>query len=483
MKMTLTGAKQMANKKQTLEDKLSTKQETSWLGIKKAQEKKIYDFADDYKEFLSSSKTERESVDFIVEAAKKKGFKPLASYKKLKAGDRVIFTNMGKTAALAVIGSENIEMGMKVVASHIDAPRIDLKQKPLYEDADAELALFKTHYYGGIKKYQWVNIPLALHGIIVRADGKSIQVAIGEDPEDPVFIIGDLLPHLSYKAQAERKMPEVIKGEELRIIIGNRPSSDKDAKSRLKLNILEILNKKYGIIEEDLVSAELTVVPATQARDVGLDRSMVGGYGQDDRVCAYTSLRAILDIEKPKKTALTLFFDKEEVGSIGATGAQGGFFELAVGEMLETLVPNYRYSILKRAMANSRALSADVDAGVHPMFKAVHELDNATKLGHGMGICKYGGARGKSGSNDANAEFLGELRILFNEKKVPWQYTELGKVDEGGGGTVARFLSEHNLEVIDCGPPLVSMHSPFEIASKIDIYSTYRAFLEFQKAD
>ncbi|MCK5398007.1 MAG: aminopeptidase, partial [Thermoplasmata archaeon] len=253
--------------------------------------------------------------------------------------------------------------------------------------------------------------------------------------------------------------------------------------AKIKLNILEILNKKYGIIEEDLVSAELQIVPASPARDVGLDRSMVGGYGHDDRVCAYASLRAVMDIDKPKKTAVVLFFDKEEVGSIGATGAQGGFFEMAVGEMLEKAVPNYRYSVLKRAMANSRALSADVDAGIHPMFKSVHELGNAAKLGHGIGICKFGGARGKGGSNDANAEFLGELRRLFNAKKVPWQYTELGKVDEGGGGTVARFLSEHNLEVIDCGPALISMHSPFEIASKVDIYSTYRAFLEFQKAD
>ncbi len=473
----------MAKKKQSLEDKLSIKQETSWQGVKKAEEKKIYDFAEDYKIFLSKAKTERESVDFIVEAAKKKGFKTLDKYKKLKAGDKVIFTNMGKVAALAVIGTDSIEKGMKVVASHIDSPRIDLKQKPLYEDPESELALFKTHYYGGLKKYQWVNIPLALHGIIVKADGKTINVTIGEDLDDPVFIIGDLLPHLSHKAQGDRKMPEVIKGEELRIIIGNRPSSDKDAKNPLKLNILEILNKKYDIIEEDLISAELQVVPATPARDVGLDRSMVGGYGQDDRVCAYTSLRAILDIGKPKKTALVLFFDKEEVGSIGATGAQGGFFEMAVGEILEKAVPNYRYSILKKAMANSRALSADVDAGVHPIFKSVHELGNAARLGHGIGICKFGGARGKYASNDANAEFLGELRSLFNSKKIPWQYTELGKVDEGGGGTIARFLSEHNLEVIDCGPAIVSMHSPFEISSKVDIYSTYRAFLEFQKAD
>ena len=473
----------MAKKKITNEEKLSQKKETAWQGIKKAEEKRIYDFAEDFKDFLTKAKTERESVELIVAAAKKKGFKPLSSYKKLKAGDKVIFTNMGKTAALAVIGKDPIEKGMKVVASHIDTPRIDLKQQPLYEDVDSELALFKTHYYGGIKKYQWANIPLAIHGIIVNSKGETIKVTIGEDPEDPVFIIGDLLPHLSHKAQAERKMAEVLKGEELRVIVGNRPSNEKDAKAKLKLNVLELLNSKYGIVEEDLISAELQIVPATPARDVGLDRSMVGGYGQDDRVNAFTSMRAILDVQKPKKTALALFFDKEEVGSIGATGAQGGFFELAVGEILEKAVPNYRYSILKRAMANSRALSADVDAAVHPMFKSVHELGNAARVGHGIGLCKFGGARGKSGSNDANAEFLGELRRLFNEKKVPWQFTELGKVDEGGGGTVARFLSEHNLEVIDCGPPLISMHSPFEISSKVDVYSTYRAFVEFHNAE
>ncbi len=471
----------MAKKKQSLEDKLSAKKETSWIDVSKPEEKKIFKFADDYKDFLSRSKTERETVEFIVEEAQKKGFKHLDKYKKLKAGDKVIFTNMGKLAALAVIGSEPIEKGLKVVASHIDTPRIDLKQKPLYEDTDSELALFKTHYYGGIKKYQWANIPLALHGVIVDSKGKSIRVNIGEDPEDPVFVIGDLLPHLSYKAQAERKMGEVLKGEELRVIIGNRPSKDKDAKSKLKLNILEILNDKYGIVEEDLISAELQVVPATPARDVGLDRSMVGGYGHDDRICAYTSMRAIMEVDKPKKTAMALFFDKEEVGSIGATGAQGGFFEMALGEILEKAVPNYRYAVLKRTLANSRALSADVDAAVHPMFKSVHDIGNAAKLGHGIAVCKYGGARGKAGSNDANAEFLGELRQLFNKQKIPWQYTELGKVDEGGGGTVARFLSEHNLEVIDCGPALVSMHSPFEIASKADLYYTFRAFTESQK--
>ncbi|MDO9537413.1 MAG: aminopeptidase [Thermoplasmata archaeon] len=472
----------MAKKKQTLEDKLSVKVESSWLAVDKKTDKEIYDFADGYMDFISKAKTEREMVNSIVSAATKNGFKPIEKCKTLKPGDKVIITNMGKVAALAVIGKEPIEKGMKVVGSHIDSPRLDLKQKPLYEDTDSDLALFKTHYYGGIKKYQWVNVPLALHGVIVRADGKIIDVNIGEDPNDPVFVIGDLLPHLARKVQGERKLFEGITGEELRIIIGSRPSLDKDTKNKFKLNVLEILNKKYGIIEEDLISAELQAVPVSKCRDIGFDRSLIGGYGQDDRVCAYTSLMAICEIQKPSKTALALFFDKEEVGSVGATGAQGGFFEYALIEIMERLSPKFRFATLKKALSNSRALSADVDAGVDPMFKTVYELGNAAKLGGGIGICKFGGAGGKGGSNDANAEFLGEVRQLFNKNNIPWQYTELGKVDEGGGGTVARFLSEHNLQVIDVGPALISMHSPFEISSKADVYYTYRAFLEFHKA-
>ncbi len=472
----------MAKKKQTLEDKLSAKQESAWLSVDGKTEKLIFDFADDYKVFLTKSKTEREVVSYIEAYARKRGFKPIGSFKTLKAGDKVIITNMKKVAALAVIGSEPIASGLKVVGSHIDSPRLDLKQKPLYEDTDSDMALFKTHYYGGIKKYQWVNVPLALHGVIVRADGKVMDVTIGEDADDPIFVIGDLLPHLARKAQGERKLFEGITGEELRIIIGGRPSKDKDAKNKFKINILEILNKKYGIVEEDLISAELQAVPAHACRDIGFDRSLIGGYGQDDRVNAYCSMRAICDAQKPAKTALALFFDKEEVGSIGATGAQGGFFEYALIQILEKMDAKFRYATLKKVLANSRALSADVDAGVDPMFKGVHELGNAAKLGMGIGICKFGGAGGKGGSNDANAEFLGEIRQLLNKNKIPWQYTELGKVDEGGGGTVARFLSEHNLQVIDCGPALISMHSPLEISSKVDVYYTYRAFLEFHKA-
>ena len=471
----------MAKKKGTkLEDKLSIKMESSWLKITKKQEKEIFEFSEGYKHFLSSAKTEREVVVYLIAKAKKEGFKPIDSVKKLKPGDKVFMANRGKTLAIAVIGKEPLQKGMRIVASHIDSPRLDLKQKPLYEDTDAEMALFKTHYYGGIKKYQWVNVPLALHGIICRADGKEIEVKFGEDPDDPVLVIGDLLPHLARKIQGKRELLDGIRGEELRILVGSIPSTkDKDAKHKIKLNILEALHKKYGIVEEDLISAEIEVVPASPARDVGLDRSMVGGYGHDDRVCAYASFMAISEISKPKTTALTLFFDKEEIGSVGATGAQSNFIELVVGAILERQSPDYRYATLKRALSNSKAISADVDAGVHPMFKEVHELYNAARLGQGLAICKFGGARGKGGANDATAEYVGEIRRLLNSKNIPWQYTELGKVDEGGGGTVARFLAQHNMDIVDAGPPLLSMHSPFEIANKADIYFSYRAYKEF----
>jgi aspartyl aminopeptidase len=466
-----------------LEEKLSLKQESSWLNVNKKQQKDIFEFSEGYKEFLNKAKTEREVVEYITTIAKKNSFKPIDEVKKLKPGNRVIVSNLKKNIALAVIGKEPIRNGMKILTSHIDSPRLDLKQKPLYEDADSELALFKTHYYGGVKKYQWVNIPLAIHGVISRNDGKIIDVIIGEDPDDPVFVIGDLLPHLARKAQGKRELFDGIKGEELRLIVGSMPlKTEKEAKQKLKLNILDLLHKKYGVVEEDLISAELEVVPAIPTRDVGLDRSLVGGYGHDDRVCAYASLMAICELKDPDKTAMTIFYDKEEVGSYGATGAQSDFLELCTGEILEKLTPDYKYITLKKALANSKAISGDVDAGMHPLFKEVYEKQNAAKLGYGIVICKYGGARGKLGANDASAEYIGEIRSLFNKKKIPWQYAEMGKVDEGGGGTVARFITKYNMEVVDCGPPVISMHSPFEIVSKADLYFSYKAYKEFQLA-
>jgi len=471
-------------KKSKLEEKLSLECKNHWFKVNEKMEKEIYAFSENYKDFLNKSKTEREVVDNVIKYAKEHGFKPIEKFKKLKAGDKVIISSMNKVAALAVIGKEPLEKGLKILASHTDSPRIDLKQKPLYEDVDAELALFHTHYYGGLKKYQWVNIPLAIHGVISRSDGKTIKVTIGEDPQDPVFVIGDLLPHLSRKAQGKRDLFDGIRGEELRIIVGSRPLvEDKEAKQKYKLNILKILNEKYGIVEEDLVSAEMEVVPAMRSRDVGLDRSLVGGYGHDDRVCVFTSLVAICEVKDQKKTALTIFFDKEEVGSVGATGAQSDLLEQTVGEIMSRITPDYRYATLKQALAKSRAISADVDAGMHPLFKEVYEKQNAARLGHGVVICKFGGSRGKSGANDASAEYVGEIRRLLNKHKIPWQYAEIGKVDEGGGGTVSRFIAKYNMDVVDCGPPVISMHSPFEIIGKVDVYFAYKTYKEFQLAE
>ncbi len=465
-----------------LEDKLSIKHESSWLAVDAKGEKAIHKFSEDYKRFLSKCKTERETVAFLVAEAKKKGYKDISQYKKLKPGDKVIQVNKKKNMALAVVGKKDLETGFRIVASHIDSPRIDLKQKPLYEDLDVELALFKTHYYGGIKKYQWVNIPLAIHGVVVRADGKAVDVVIGEDEKDPVFVISDLLPHLSHKAQGDRKLFEGIKGEELTVLAGHIPlKAEKDAKKKIKLHVLKLLSDKYGFTEEDLISAELTLVPAMMPRDVGLDRSMVGGYGHDDRICGYTSFRAILEMNNPEYTSIAYFFDKEEIGSVGNTSAQSSFLELSVGALMELLKPKFRYSQLKTALSNGLVLSADVDAGMHPVFKDVHETHNAARIGRGIVLCKYGGARGKSSANDASAEYMGRIRSLFNKNKIPWQYAELGKVDEGGGGTVAKFLAMHNMEIVDCGPAVLSMHSPFEIASKIDIYDSYRAYTAFFK--
>ncbi|MCK4758116.1 MAG: aminopeptidase, partial [Thermoplasmata archaeon] len=462
-------------KESSLEKKLTIKKESAWNNADKKTIKAIHDFSEGYKDFLALCKTEREVVDYIIQVVKKKGFKSIDKYKKLKPGDKVYQVNKGKVLSLTVIGKNGLDDGFRMVASHVDSPRIDLKQKPLYEDSEVELALFKTHYYGGIKKYQWVNIPLAIHGIVIRADGKKINIVIGEDEDDPVFVIGDLLPHLARKTQGTRNLFEGIKGEELVILAGHIPlKEEKDAKNKIKLNILKLLYDKYGITEEDLISAELEAVPAMKPRDVGLDRSMIGAYGQDDRACAYTSLMAILDVDKPQATTIAYFFDKEEVGSIGATGAQSNYLELSLSMMMEKLNPDFRYSQLKNAISKGYALSADVDVAIHPVFKDVHETHNAARMGHGIVICKFGGSWGKSGANDATAEYMGKVRGLFNKHKVPWQSAELGRVDEGGGGTVARFLAENNIEVVDCGPALISMHSPFEIGSKADIYHAYR---------
>jgi aspartyl aminopeptidase len=468
-----------SNKKSKLEEKLTLKQELIWDKLSASQKKKVYDFSDGYKDFLAKAKTEREAVTQIIEFAEKNGFVPIEKVKNPKAGTRLYITNRNKNIAMVILGSDPVESGVNIIGSHIDAPRLDLKQNPLYEDGDTNLALLKTHYYGGIKKYQWVNQPLAVHGKVIKGNGKAVDIVLGEDPDEPAFTITDLEPHLYRKAQGQRKLPEGIKGEELNVLVGSVPVKDKEAKNKVKLWVLDHLNKKYGIIEEDFTTAELEIVPAGPPRDIGFDSSMLGAYGHDDRICAYTSMMAVADVKKPKKTSVALFFDKEEIGSEGNTGVRSRFLENLIGELIELRNPDYRDSELRKALTNSKALSSDVTGGVNPNFKEVHEMKNAPRIGYGLVITKFTGSGGKYSSNDANAEYIGELRRVFNKNKVPWQTGELGKVDEGGGGTIAKFLAEHNMEVVDCGPAILSLHAPFEVASKVDIYGSYQGYLAF----
>lgn len=467
-------------KKQSLEEQLALQRKSTWQKINEKEKKEIFSFANGYKEFLNKAKTERLAVKEIIALAEKNGFKTIEKIKNFKRGEKIYFINRNKNIALCVLG-EDIESGVKIVASHIDSPRLDLKPNPLYEEKDTEIALLKTHYYGGIKKYQWVNIPLALYGRIIKKDGSAIDIAIGEGEDENVFVITDLLPHLSKKFQDERKLTEGIKGEELNILVGSIPINDKDAKQKVKLFVLNYLNKKFGLIEEDLVSAELEAVPSLKARDVGFDCSLIGSYGQDDRVCAYASLKAILEVNSPKKTAIAIFVDKEEIGSEGNTGMKSKFLLNIIGELIALKYSSYEEHILRKVLTNSKSLSADVGAGLDPTFKEVHEIHNAAKIGFGVVLEKYTGSSGKSLSSEANAEFVGEIRKMLNDNKIPWQSAEIGKVDEGGGGTVAKFLAEHNMDVIDLGVPLLSMHSPFEISSKADIYFAYKSYKVFME--
>lgn len=439
----------------------------------------VMDFAKDYKDFLNKAKTEREVVKFFEKEAIEHGFKSAEDLEMIKPGDKVYYINRGKNIVFFVAGKEDVEKGMNFVVSHIDSPRLDLKQNPLYEDED--LALLKTHYYGGIKKYQWGSIPLALHGVVFLKDGKKVELTIGEEEDDPVFIIGDLLPHLAAKVQGERKAGEVLKGEELRLIVGSVPKQkSKDEKNLVKLAILEKLNADYGIEEEDFLTAELEVVPAFKARDIGFDRGLVAGYGQDDRVCAYTSVRALFDIKKaPQKTICVYLADKEEIGSCGSTGLVGQYLEYCMTDFIYKLNGGFNQVTLSRCFWASKSLSSDVDAAVHPMFKEVHDLTNAAKLSYGLTLVKYTGARGKSGSSDADSEYFSELRRLFNANDIKWQVSELGKVDEGGGGTVAQYLANRGIRTIDAGVGVIGMHSPFELTSKYDIYEAYKAYIVF----
>lgn len=462
-------------------EKLTKKYGLVWDSLKDGEMEELMALSERYKRFMDAAKTERESADEIVKAAKAKGYidinDAISQGKKLQPGDKVYAVTKGKAVALFLIGKQPFEKGFNIVGSHIDSPRIDLKPNALYEDDG--FAMLETHYYGGIKKYQWVTIPLAIHGVVMTKGGKKVNVVIGEDESDPVVYITDLLIHLSGK-QMDKKLSVGVEGEDLNILFGSMPIEDKEAKERVKLNILRLLNEKYGMTEEDFVTAELEVVPAGKSRDVGLDRSMVMAYGHDDRICAYTSLEAMLEIQDPEKTCIALFVDKEEIGSVGATGMESKFFENSVAEVME-LAGQYSELKLRRALANSMMLSSDVTAAVDPNYPGVLEKKNAAYFGKGIVVTKYTGARGKGGSNDANAEFLGHLRDIFNENEVMWQTAELGKVDEGGGGTIAYILAQYGMEVVDCGVALLSMHAPWEIASKADIYETYKAYKVFLK--
>ena len=445
----------------------------AWTKYTTKQVEEIFDFCDGYKDFMSKCKTERECVKEIIRLAQGQGYEDLddviKNNKKLKAGDKVYLNNKGKTVALFIIGNESMESGLKILGAHIDSPRLDLKQNPLYEDT--ELSLLDTHYYGGIKKYQWVTLPLALHGVVVKKDGTIIDICIGEDDNDPVVGVSDLLVHLSAE-QLTKKAAKVIEGEDLNVLVGSMPlkGTEKDA---VKANILEILKDKYDIEEEDFLSAEIEVVPAGKARDYGLDRSMVMAYGHDDRVCSYTSLMAMFDIKETDKTCCCLLVDKEEIGSVGATGMHSRFFENAVAEVIDKY-EGYSDLKLRRCLSNSKMLSSDVSAAFDPNYPSVMEKKNSAFFGKGMVFNKYTGARGKSGCNDANAEYMAELRNIMEKHDVSFQTAELGKVDQGGGGTIAYILAQYNMEVIDCGVALHNMHAPWEIASKVDIYETMK---------
>jgi len=446
----------------------------------------VFSFAEDYRKFISDCKTERECTSAVYKDAVAHGYKDLDELIKnktaVKAGDRIVADNMGKGVALFNIGKKSIEDGMNILGAHIDSPRMDLKQVPLYEDT--EMTLLDTHYYGGIKKYQWVTLPLALHGVICKKDGTTVKVNIGDKPGDPVVGVSDLLIHLSGD-QMSKKASEVIEGENLDVLIGSIPGpekdeNDKDIKDRVKTNILNILSKEYKVDEDDFLSAEIEVVPAGEARDYGLDRSMIMGYGHDDRVCAYPSYRAMLEVADPEYTSVCLLVDKEEIGSVGASGMQSRFFENCVAEVMN-LAGEYTELAVRRAMKNSKVLSSDVSAAFDPNYPSVMEKKNSAYFGKGLVFNKYTGARGKSGSNDANAEYVAKLRKIMDDNEVSFQTSELGRVDVGGGGTIAYILANYDMNVIDSGVPVLNMHAPWEIISKVDLYEALKGYIAFLK--
>ena len=459
---------------QEMLDKLSYKKKNIYEEATPEKIKAIYDYSEGYKTYLDNSKTEREATDAAIELAKAKGYTEYKLGDKLAVGDKKYLNQHGKSLILFKVGENDIEeCGIRIVAAHVDSPRLDLKQVPMYEDGG--MAFLKTHYYGGVKKYQWTAIPLAIHGVMVKADGEVVNVCIGEDDSDPVFYINDLLPHLGAK-QSQEPLGSAISGETLNILIGGLPYDDKEVSDKIKLTALSILYDKYGVTEEDFISAELSLVPAFKARDIGFDRALIASYGHDDRVCAYPAVTALLDNPETKETVMVVLADKEEIGSVGLTGMQADFLVDLMKEISRELGKN---EVVVRS--KSKCLSADVTACYDPNFADVYEKRNSAIISCGTAMSKYTGSRGKSGTSDATAEFVGFVRKLFAENGVIWQTAELGKIDIGGGGTVAQYIAKHNIETVDIGVPVISMHAPYEVVSKADVYSTYEAFCAFVK--
>ncbi|MBQ6718700.1 MAG: aminopeptidase [Clostridia bacterium] len=463
----------MSDAVKELREKLFYERKNGLLKVDDDTLSKMQEYCEGYKTYLDNAKTEREAVAAATRLAEEKGFVPFVIGKKYNAGDKVYFNNRGKTVAFAVIGKQAADNGVNITAAHVDSPRLDLKPNPLYEEL--ELALFKTHYYGGIKKYQWTALPLALHGVFAKKDGSVVEVNIGEDDADPKFVINDLLPHLA-REQSKRTLADGIRGEELNVLIGSMPFKSDEGSELVKLNILKLLNEKYGITEEDFLSAELELVPAAKACDIGFDRSLIGAYGQDDRVCAYPALTAILDIDSPEKTAVAILTDKEEIGSMGNTGLQSDFLNHVIHDIC--VMQGCDETVAKR---NSKCLSADVNAGTDPTFQDVMERRNASFLNYGVVITKYTGGGGKSSTSDASAEYVAEIRAMLDRANIIWQTGELGKIDAGGGGTVAMYVANLGIDVIDLGVPVLSMHAPYETTAKLDVYMCYRAMYEFMK--
>ncbi len=461
-----------------LKEKLFRNKDNAWEKVSEEEKTKIFEFSKNYINFLSNNKTERQCVKTIKEKLEKNNFKNIEDITSLKSGDKVYYINREKSIFAAVIGEKSPEEGLNIIGAHIDSPRLDLKPNPIYEEA--ELALFKTHYYGGIKKYQWVNIPLSMNGVIIKENNEKIEIKIGEDENDPIFTIADLLPHLASK-QEKKTLKDGIEAEDLNILIGSIPYKG-DIDEKVKLNILNILYEKYGIKEQDFVSAEIEFTPAMKARDLGFDRALVAGYGQDDKVCAYTSLEALLNINNPKKTSICILADKEEIGSMGNTGMYSQIFEYFIDELLDKTV-GYKTGLRRKIFNKSRVLSADVTGAYNPNYQDIYEKNNESYLNHGISVIKYTGSASKGGASDANAEFVGYVRNLFEKNNIAYQVSEMGKIGIGGGGTIAYILADRGIDVLDCGVPVLSMHSPYEITSKFDIYNAYKAYKVFFEDD